>query len=252
MRGTFGDMFGAVNALFSGLAFAGMIITLLQQKEELSLQRKELEETRKELEGQKEQQKKQNETLSYQRFETTFFNLLSAFQKLRDGLIYRTSELSRDEVKEYKGISVFDFFYNQKKNDTNLCVDPYGGKGILEYKATLFREIPDISVLDHYYRSMYRVVKYVDESPLIRYQDRYDYICILRALLSEYELVMLFYNCLGSKGCDKFKTLVEKYALLKNLDTQLLAKSEHNVLYKGSAYHHTDFPWYHEETPKAQ
>lgn len=41
-RGTFGDMFGAVNALFSGLAFAGLIITLIQQKEELSLQREEL------------------------------------------------------------------------------------------------------------------------------------------------------------------------------------------------------------------
>ena len=31
-RGTFGDKFGAVNALFSGLAFAGLIVTLLYQK----------------------------------------------------------------------------------------------------------------------------------------------------------------------------------------------------------------------------
>lgn len=38
-QGTFGDMFGAVNALFSGLAFAGLIVTLLYQKEELKLQR---------------------------------------------------------------------------------------------------------------------------------------------------------------------------------------------------------------------
>ncbi|MBQ8437503.1 MAG: hypothetical protein IJX21_02005, partial [Alistipes sp.] len=41
-RGTFGDKFGAVNALFSGLAFAGLIVTLLYQKEELKLQREEL------------------------------------------------------------------------------------------------------------------------------------------------------------------------------------------------------------------
>ena len=33
-RGTFGDMFGSVNALFSGLAFAGVIITILLQKAE--------------------------------------------------------------------------------------------------------------------------------------------------------------------------------------------------------------------------
>ena len=48
-RGTFGDMFGGANALFSGLAFTGIIITILLQRKELSLQRQELSETRKEL-----------------------------------------------------------------------------------------------------------------------------------------------------------------------------------------------------------
>ena len=41
-RGTFGDMFGAVNALFSGLAFVGVIIAILLQRQELQLQRTEL------------------------------------------------------------------------------------------------------------------------------------------------------------------------------------------------------------------
>ncbi|NQT78012.1 MAG: hypothetical protein HQ565_09880 [Bacteroidetes bacterium] len=45
-RGTYGDMFGSVNALFSGLAFAGIIITILLQSKELALQRDELTETR--------------------------------------------------------------------------------------------------------------------------------------------------------------------------------------------------------------
>jgi len=40
---TFGDMFGAVNTLFSGLAFAGLIYAILLQRSELELQRKELE-----------------------------------------------------------------------------------------------------------------------------------------------------------------------------------------------------------------
>ena len=47
--GQFGDMFGAVNTLFSGLAFAGIIYTILLQRNELSLQRKELKDTREEL-----------------------------------------------------------------------------------------------------------------------------------------------------------------------------------------------------------
>jgi hypothetical protein len=48
-RGQFGDMFGAANALFSALAFGGVIVTVLLQREELALQRQELEDTRKEL-----------------------------------------------------------------------------------------------------------------------------------------------------------------------------------------------------------
>ncbi|MCA0450752.1 MAG: hypothetical protein LCH62_13440 [Proteobacteria bacterium] len=48
-RGQFGDLFGAVNALFSGLAFAGVIVTILLQREELRLQRLELSQTREEL-----------------------------------------------------------------------------------------------------------------------------------------------------------------------------------------------------------
>ena len=37
-----GDSFGLLNTLFSGLAFAGVIITILLQREELKLQREEL------------------------------------------------------------------------------------------------------------------------------------------------------------------------------------------------------------------
>jgi hypothetical protein len=37
-RGQFGDLFGSVNALFSGLAFAGVLIAILQQHEEFNRQ----------------------------------------------------------------------------------------------------------------------------------------------------------------------------------------------------------------------
>ena len=45
-QGQFGDMFGALTALFSGLAFAGMITAIVLQTKELSYQREELELTR--------------------------------------------------------------------------------------------------------------------------------------------------------------------------------------------------------------
>ncbi|MGP1991876.1 hypothetical protein D9V96_008320 [Zobellia laminariae] len=43
-----GDSYGALNAIFSGLAFSGVILTVIMQKDELKLQREELQETRKE------------------------------------------------------------------------------------------------------------------------------------------------------------------------------------------------------------
>ena len=45
-RGTLGDMFGAINALFSGWAFLGVIVAIVLQKKELEAQRKEIRESR--------------------------------------------------------------------------------------------------------------------------------------------------------------------------------------------------------------
>jgi hypothetical protein len=44
-RGTFGDLFGGLNAIFSGLAFAGVIVTILMQMKEMDLTRKELKKS---------------------------------------------------------------------------------------------------------------------------------------------------------------------------------------------------------------
>ena len=65
-RGTFGDMFGAVNSLFSGLAFLGVVYAIILQKAELSLQRKELELTRNELKKSAEAQERSEKALSIQ------------------------------------------------------------------------------------------------------------------------------------------------------------------------------------------
>lgn len=44
--GVFGDSFGALTSMFSGLAFSGMIVTILLQRDELALQRNEIAENR--------------------------------------------------------------------------------------------------------------------------------------------------------------------------------------------------------------
>jgi hypothetical protein len=72
--GAFGDSFGILTSLFSALAFTGMIITILLQKDELSLQREELSETRKEIRAQKE-------ILRLQNFNNAFYRLLDYYKE---------------------------------------------------------------------------------------------------------------------------------------------------------------------------
>ena len=106
-RGVFGDMFGALTALFSGLAFAGIIFTILLQKEELELQRQELKLTRKEFELTRQEFIGQNVTLRKQRFENTFFNLLNYHTRIIEGLYYYDGQFNPPNNPEGKPVTTF-------------------------------------------------------------------------------------------------------------------------------------------------
>jgi hypothetical protein len=73
VAGTFGDSFGALTSVFTGLAFAGLLATIVLQREELKLNRRELGETRREFQL-------QSETFQRQRFEDSFYRLLSLYK----------------------------------------------------------------------------------------------------------------------------------------------------------------------------
>lgn len=77
-------------------------------------------------------------------------------------------------------------------------------------------------VLGHYFRNLYHVFKFVKNSAL---NDKRRYTSLARAHLSQYELALLFYNCLIPVGA-KFKPLVEEFGLLENLDLKLLVDPE--------------------------
>ena len=244
-RGTFGDKFGAVNALFSGLAFAGLIVTLLYQKEELKLQREELKETRNELNAQKLEFQEQNKTMKRQRFENTFFNMLSLQQEIVNNLSYDNVERNFDFNNNtsnkthtlYKGRSLFREMY---LNLTVWTTNNHSYRGIRNAIQAnddkIYSFIPLTTSFDHYFRHLYHIYKYVDTCDLIFDDERYDYACIIRSQLSDYELVMLFYNCLTDNGREKFKPLIEKYSIFNNLREELLAQPEHKNEYTEHAY----------------
>lgn len=81
-RGQFGDMFGVLNALFSGLAFAGLVITIRQQHIDLNYQWKTIKQTYDEMERQTKEFEIQNITLKRQQFDNTFFELLRMLQSI--------------------------------------------------------------------------------------------------------------------------------------------------------------------------
>lgn len=80
-RGQLGDLFGTVNALFSGLAFAGVIVAIILQHEELELQRHEIAANRIELArtatAQEESREALRKTIEAQTFRTAM-DLLQA------------------------------------------------------------------------------------------------------------------------------------------------------------------------------
>lgn len=240
-RGTFGDMFGGINALFSGLAFSGVIYAIILQKKELTLQRKELRMTRKELKGQKKEMALQNETLLKQNFENTFFQLLRLH-----GDIVSSIDLVRNEGNKNHPtritttgrdcFKVFEarfkkIFYDQRFHQKDGPPLPQVHAHIQGAYNDFFSE--DQANLGHYFRSLYQIVKLVDQSEM---DDKKTYTNLIRAQLSSYELTLLFYYGLSLLGGEKFLPLIEKYTLLKHLDASLIINDIHMKIYAPSAF----------------
>lgn len=228
--GVFGDSFGLLTSLFSGLAFAGLIITIIMQKEELSLQRQELSLTRNELAGQKEELKLQNETLSVQRFENTFFNMLELLESCRKDINYNPGSRyggpyqGRDAIRQLYTVFVESFlsrhtYDGQGSVESHFKEEANGIDGIkVEYKKFYQEQYGE--ELGQYYRTLYNLLKFVDATKYIN--NKKFYTNLVRAQLSRYELALLFYNCLSSFGEDRMASLVKRYSILKHLEESII------------------------------
>jgi hypothetical protein len=223
--GVFGDSFGLLTSLFSGLAFAGIIFTVFLQSKELKLQRDELRLTRQEFE-------KQNTTLKKQNFESTFFQMVRLHHEIV-GSIKLVSIHNQPE-----GRDCFQAFYHElHDHHRKLQSTPKGAQK--ESKDELIEAAFDLlwgkyqGILGHYFRNLYTLFKFVKASDV---EDRRLYSNIVRAQLSDYELIILFYNCLSKFGKEKFKPMAEEFALFDNLPKEKLFIEEHKSLYADKAF----------------
>lgn len=63
----------------------------------------------------------------------------------------------------------------------------------------------------------------------LSFDEKYKYTTMVRATLSRHELIWLYYNGISSVGKQKFKKLIERYSLLKNIREDLLSLSKENL-----------------------
>jgi len=195
-EGTFGDSFGTLNTLFSGLAFSGVIISLFLQRKDLSAAR--------------EQERQQQ-------IESQFYNMLTLQQAVVSGFDLQ-SRLKDGEVIA-KGRDCFREWYGSLREIYSHTKDSaVSGYGFAYYQL---RQV-HAGDLGLYFRSLYAVFRYASECG---HEKKEAFGRVARSLLSDYELVLLFYNCLGEHGVN-FKVLSSEFFLFDNLEVDHLLDIE--------------------------
>jgi len=187
----------------------------------------------------------QRETSNIQRFENTFFNMLTLQQQIVNDLTYNDTEketVIEDAPNPANGRIAKEVIVNKKIEGRELFYYTFvvwetyaepnilrGMRGIIWTKG--LEEYTNSNIptyFDHYFRHLYTIIKFVDETVFLKEDEKYKYTSIVRATLSRYELVWLYYNCLTSVGNEKFKPLIERYSILKNLRVELLTLCREN------------------------
>lgn len=210
-RGEFGDKFGAINTLFSGLAFAGLTYTVILQSRALGIQREDLKETKDEM--------------RLQRFENTFFNLIS--------LHYKNIE----SLKDHEGQSFINLYESLSTNQRHLDKD---NEIIIEdtikinYKSSY--RIYNFSCLNAYFKIVESILFILKQNNL---KDKNKYLDLFRMQLTDEEVLLIFYYGISSN--QNFKKLIEKTGILKNIPKDKLKVEygpldEQIELYKASAF----------------
>lgn len=182
--GAFGDSFGPLSALMASVAAVSAIATYMAQSAELARVR--------------QREAANDKTAEKAEFERTFFQLLDHHRQTVGSIDLEGAGAQR------VGQDAFRSMVYMLKNNLSVGLLASWNKTYEKYKNDL----------GHYFRFLYHVVKFVDQSQV---DDKYFYIQIIRATLSESELVLIGANCCYGEGVGKFKELVEKYALLHNL-----------------------------------
>lgn len=224
-RGTLGDMFGVVNAVFTGLAFVGVVLTVILQRNDLKIQKEERVAAEDEL-------KEQKAVLVIQRFETTFFNMLNLQNEIVKNIKNKGSngrEVFDDAYKKLlimlldkNAINIFHETADTTHSIVGIPSDLADAKDSIEsnYFKGYYNDFA--SALNHYFRHLYHIFKFIYFSDLT-VKDKQFYASLCRAQLSQNELFAISFNILIDwYGKPKFLYLVKEYEILQNFDNSTI------------------------------
>jgi hypothetical protein len=222
--GEWGDFFGGVlNPILTFLTFMGLLITIVIQQSELKESRKEFKRSADALNEQSTNMKKQN-------FENTLFQMLA----LHNDIVNSIDLTNKETGITTTGRDCFKVFYTRlarvyrkKEKSANGSVAP----DVLISRAYKSFWRVHQTELAHYFRYLFNVIKFIDES---NFSDG-PYIKLIRAQLSDSELFILFYNSQTDQG-RKFVEYIEKYSLFDNMPTLKLLDRSHKGLVSPKAY----------------
>jgi hypothetical protein len=169
-------------------------------------------------------------TAEKQGFETLFFQMITIHNSIVNSMDLRTKASADPPIaaQEFHGRDCFPRFYEHLKQEIKRAENANSPQPIEEGYAKFWER--DRKDLGHYFRYLYNMFRIVDESGAETRQ----YMKLLRAQLSDYELIILFYNGLNEKGA-RVKPYIEKYAIFDNLPHELLLEDKGLQLYDGSA-----------------
>lgn len=218
---------------FIYVAFLSQKQQLLNQELEIFYGQIEVKHARYQLQEQRASAIEQSLSLKLGSFERTFFQLVDNHQKIVNAIDIRRKGVNSG-VTIYQGRDCFVFFYKRfKKEFLKQKPDDSIDNVLKAYSEFYSKNQAD---LGHYFRYIYHILKYIKNTKDIPDEKKFTYTSLLRALLSSYEIALLFYNGLSEYGNEFFKPLLEEYSFLKNLDDRLLINSSHKIKYSPKAF----------------
>lgn len=223
--GAFGDSFGPLNTLMATIAALGAIAAYKIQSQELQKSRERQAEQdqiamsdRARSVSREYESDKRAEKAS---FETTFFQLLGSWRSIVESI-----DLTRSGGKAALAQDAFAVMVKNLEYQRAIASED-------QVEAWRVCSENHKNDLNHYFRFLYHLVLYVDCSEV---SNKYFYVRLVRAMLSEAELLLLALNCEYGEGREKFKELVEKYSLLHNISAESRVSWKLDDFYSETAF----------------